>query len=188
MQVYLIRHPEPLNGVGRCYGRLDLEVDAQVLALAAAAIRAELPPAVLESATLFTSPLSRCRKLARALASPRAPVIAHELLEMDFGTWQGSEWDRIPRAELDAWALDVWAYRPGGGESATMVAQRWTRWCAQIGGEGVETAIAITHAGLIRVALAGAGRTSAEEFARGHVPFGSLHRIDLETAPARAAS
>ena len=59
----------------------------------------------------------------------------------------------------------VWTYRAGGGESTAMVAARWRRWiarvAAEIAGQGVP-AIAVTHAGVIRVALAGANRLGPE--------------------------
>ena len=41
------------------------------------------------AAVIYTSPASRCLSLARALAAPRAPRIAEELLEMHFGAWEG---------------------------------------------------------------------------------------------------
>jgi alpha-ribazole phosphatase len=189
MQLYLIRHPQPRDARGRCYGREDLSVGADALRDAAASIRAQIPRHVLEGAEFFTSPLSRCSSLARELAAPRAPTIAEDLLEMDFGTWEGKPWESVPRDQLDAWASDLWGYRPGGGESATMVADRWRRWASQIRGSGVAAAIAVTHAGFIRVALACAGRLSADEFVADCIAFGSVHRIDPEECrtPACAA-
>jgi alpha-ribazole phosphatase len=98
---------------------------------------------------------------------------------MDFGSWEGCAWACVPRAELDAWAHDLWEYRPGGGESASMIAHRWERWLERARGVGSATIIAVTHAGFIRVALARAGQSSPEEFARGTIAFGSVHRIEV---------
>jgi alpha-ribazole phosphatase len=189
MPIYLIRHPEPVDCRGLCYGRKDVEVAPASVAAAVMSIRAQIPEQVLAAAAVVSSPLLRCRRLARELAAPREPDIAEDLVEMDFGTWEGRSWDTVPRAELDAWAGDVWGYRPGGGESAVMVAERWRRWS----GRARRTAspvVAITHGGFIRVALACTGQSSAEEFARGSVAFGSVYRIDLgeRLVSARAAS
>jgi alpha-ribazole phosphatase len=126
--LYLIRHLEPHGARGICYGRQDLACDARTVAVAAAAIRARLPEQVLCESPVFASPLSRCRALAQELAAPRAPRIAEELIELDFGAWEGTRWDALPRGELDAWARDVWHYRPGDGESAAMVEERWRVW------------------------------------------------------------
>jgi broad specificity phosphatase PhoE len=50
-----------------------------------------------------------------------------------------------------------------------------------------ETVLAVTHAGLIRVALACAGELSGPAFAGLPIPFGSIHRIVLEERGAAAA-
>lgn len=103
---------------------------------------------------------------------------------MHFGAWEGLPWEAVPHEELDAWAADVWSYRAGGGESAAMVAARWRAWCgrvAKIGGRGLP-AVAVTHAGLIRVALAG-GRDVGEKLLI-DAPFASVHRMDIDAVRA----
>jgi alpha-ribazole phosphatase len=186
MQLYLIRHPRPINAQGLCYGRHDIPVDAESVAQAAARVRGLVPEKVRRSAPIFSSPSSRCVLLARALAAPREPRIAEELWEMSFGSWEGQAWDCVPRGELDAWARDVWRYRPGGAESAAMVAARWERWARRVRLSGEDCAIAVTHAGVIRVALVAAGVLDAATFLRAPVEFGSVHRVDLAQAPLPA--
>jgi alpha-ribazole phosphatase len=185
MEVYLIRHPKPARCEGLCYGRNEVPVHPDVLATAAASVRSLIPACVLRQAAMFTSPASRCLGLARELAAPREPCIAEELHEMHFGTWEGLPWESVPREELDAWAADMWSYRAGGGESTAMVAQRWRGWCkrvaVQIGGRGLP-AVAVTHAGLIRVALAGARDLGATLLI--DAPFGSVHRIEIDALEA----
>ena len=185
MEVYLIRHPRPARCEGVCYGRDDVAVDAETLAAAAASVRSLIPAGVLRQAEMFTSPASRCLGLARELAAPREPCIVEELHEMHFGAWEGLPWESLPRAELDAWAADIWSYRAGGGESTAMVAKRWRSWCkrvaAQIGARGLP-AVAVTHAGLIRVALAGARDVGAKLLI--DAPFGSVHRVTLDALEA----
>ena len=185
MELYLVRHPRPSRSEGLCYGRNDVPVDPEVLTAAAASVRSLIPARVLCRATMFTSPASRCLGLARELAAPREPCIAQELHELHFGAWEGLPWESVPREELDAWAADVWSYRPGGGESTAMVAARWHGWstrvAAQIGGRGVPV-VAVTHAGLIRVALAGARDAGAKLLL--DAPFGSVHRVDIDALHA----
>ena len=176
MQFYLIRHPEPLGARGLCYGRSDIPCAPHALAAAAAALRAQVPTRLLRQ--LFTSPLSRCRALAQELAAPR---VAQELSELDFGSWEGIGWDALPRAELDAWARDVWNYRPGGGESAAMLEARWRRWCASLDTGANEAVVAVTHAGVIRAALAASGRLRPEQAANVRIAFGSVHVVAAPT-------
>jgi alpha-ribazole phosphatase len=179
VDIYLIRHPRPTNTADICYGRREVSVDEPSIEHAVSSVRALIPQQLLSKASIYTSPSMRCVLLARELAAPRQPERAEDLLEMDFGAWEGQSWDAIPRDELDAWARDVWAYQPGGAESATMVAQRWRKWSNEVRQAGNDAVIAVTHAGLIRVALACAGLMSEGSFAQAPVGFGSVHRLEL---------
>jgi alpha-ribazole phosphatase len=184
MQLYLIRHPEPRGSSGLCYGRLDVAVAPEALATAASSIRKYIPRCVLEQAVVYTSPLSRCVALARELARPHEAITVDDLIEMDFGIWEGQWWDAVPRVELDVWAEDVWGCRPGGGESAQCVATRWQTWAEYVRRTHSGPVIAVTHAGFIRVALACTGQLGRAEFARFPIGFGSVRRVELSAAPA----
>jgi alpha-ribazole phosphatase len=183
MHIYLVRHPPPINVDGLCYGRLDVAVDEKDIASTAAAIFGRITRQTLASARIYCSPSSRCLGLARHIASPRQPTAAEDLIEMSFGHWQGIRWDAIARLEIDAWAKDLWGYRPGGGESAEMVAARWERWLHEVRRSDNGNVVAVTHAGVIRVALARSGRGHGSSALEAHIPFGSVHRLDLGTTP-----
>ncbi len=178
MRLYLVRHPKPLSTEGLCYGRIDVAVDSATLLVALAEVRRGIPAAILRSAPIYTSPLSRCAHLASALAEPRTAIVADELVEIDFGCWEGNSWDAIPRDELDAWAKELWGYRAGGGESAEMLAARWQRWRDRVSASQSDAVVAVTHAGVIRVALARAGRLTLSDLARSSIGFGSVQCID----------
>ena len=178
MRLYLVRHPKPSSTGALCYGRIDVAVDSTAFAAALAEVRRRIPAAILRAAPIYTSPLSRCAHFASALAQPRAAIVADELVEIDFGRWEGKPWDDIPRDELDAWAEDLWGYRAGGGESAEMLATRWQRWRDRVSPSHPDAVIAVTHAGVIRVALARAGRLAMSDLARSSIGFGSVHCID----------
>jgi alpha-ribazole phosphatase len=180
VELYLIRHPRPSNAAGLCYGRKDVPVDTESVARAAMTVRERIPEPVLRSAGIFSSPSQRCVLLARELAAPREPTMVDELQEMSFGEWEGRDWEAVPRDQLDAWAADVWGYRPGGAESAAMVAERWRRWSRLIRRTMNVSVVAVTHAGVIRVALACAGLLNTTTFSTSAIGFGSVHRIDVE--------
>jgi len=179
MHVYLIRHPPPIHVDGLCYGRLDVAVDERDIAATAESVFGQIASQTLASARIFCSPASRCMALARRIASPNEPTAAEDLIEMSFGHWQGIRWDAIGQQQLDAWAKDVWGYRPGGGESAQMVAARWERWLRRVHRSGRGDVVAVTHAGVIRVALARAGRGNGPAALEARIPFGSVHRLDV---------
>jgi alpha-ribazole phosphatase len=152
MQLILVRHPQPLVAPGICYGRTDLAVAQEQMALALATLTCTLPRGL----PLYSSPLRRCAGLAAQLA-PRlqslAPLLDDRIAEMDFGAWEMRQWDAIPRADIDAWAADLPNYRPGGAESVLQMANRIAAFHAdlqrQLGVNG--SAIVICHAGAMRL-------------------------------------
>ena len=179
MRIYLVRHPPPVGVDGICYGRLEVPVDEQAIGATVKSVSAQIPDPALEGVRIYSSPSSRCLGLARRLSSPREPVFADELIEMSFGEWQGVRWDSIGREKIDEWAKDAWGYRPGGGESAEMVAARWEQWVNEVRKLNSDAIIAVTHAGVIRVALARSGLHGSPSALEAHIPFGSVHRLDI---------
>lgn len=153
MRLYLVRHPKPLVEPGICYGSTDLAVPAEEEARMAASLTAGLP----QRAPIFSSPLRRCAGLAARLAQALdSRSVTHDarLAEMHFGGWEMRRWEDIPRAQIDAWADDVAAYRPGGGENVIEVARRVRAFHDQLRNDGIEDAVVVCHAGTIRLLLA----------------------------------
>ena len=105
---------------------------------------------------------------------------------MSFGSWEGLRWDRIPAKELDAWADDLWEYKPGGAESAAMVARRFGSWLTELQNSPLESALAVTHAGVIRVALARNGLLDLTRWASAPIDFGGVYRIEIAAGGARS--
>lgn len=170
MQIYLIRHPRPQAIEGRCYGRMEPPVDSVTLQETVCSVMAQLPAGILASARVYSSPRLRCLGLARCLAAPASPLLTEDLAEIDFGRWEGLAWETVPLGELEAWADDIWDYRPGGGESVAMVAARWQKWLAGLRQQQRGPVVAVTHAGIVRVALATLNTP---------VPFGAVYCFDV---------
>jgi len=150
MALILLRHTRPEGAEGLCYGRTDLPLAADFEAEAARLAR-NLPP----FARILTSPLSRCLRLAEALAVARARPLSVDarLAEMDFGRWEGQAWAAIARSELDAWAADLTGARPHGGETVAEMAAR-SRAALRAAMAGPVPALVVSHAGIIKAALA----------------------------------
>ena len=182
MQFYLIRHPKPLDVLGLCYGRKDVAVAATETSVAARSVRRQLPASLLQNTIVYTSPLSRCATLARALAPQCAQVVDQDLIEMDFGSWEGLAWNAIPQDQLDRWAQDLLCYRPGGGENAHAVTARWRSFVKRMRRTRCDTVVAVTHAGIIRVALAHATQRALSEVAHSRIEFASVHRLAVPDA------
>ena len=153
MPVILVRHTRPAVPEGVCYGVTDLGL-ASTFDDEAAAVLAALPPVE----RLVSSPLQRCRRLAERIGAARgiAPVFDERLKEFDFGAWECVRWDDIPRSELDEWAADFFHARPHGGESVRMLHERVGAAIADYRRSGAFHVV-VTHAGVIKAALARAG-------------------------------
>ncbi|HUG60074.1 MAG TPA: histidine phosphatase family protein [Candidimonas sp.] len=152
MRLYLVRHPKPLVAAGVCYGSSDIGVDERDTDNVLREVSAKLPKGL----DIYSSPLQRCAGLARCLADAFdcvSPVFDERLAEMHFGDWELRAWDDIPRDEIDAWAGDLTMYRPGGGESVTMMAERVLAFYADVLLRRRD-AIVVCHAGTIRMLLA----------------------------------
>jgi alpha-ribazole phosphatase len=121
LKLRLIRHPKPQVEAGVCYGATDLLAEEDALA-------AQLEACLLmpRPTLVLSSPLQRCSALALGLAARGwpEPVIDQDFAEMNFGEWEMQPWSKIERHQINAWAADISAYVPPGGESVQQVAER----------------------------------------------------------------
>lgn len=161
MRLILVRHPPPIVAPGLCYGATDLAVAPAQRARVLAALAASLPPGL----PLYSSPLRRCAELAAGLACSSRTLDAR-LVELDFGAWEMQRWDDIARAQIDAWADDVVAYRPGGGESVLDMAERVAAFHADLVRREHACAIVVCHAGTMRLLMARQAGLAAPDMAR----------------------
>ena len=116
MDLYLIRHTRVATAPDICYGCSDVPV-AATYPEDEAAVRTKLA-AVLATGpvAVFSSPLTRCRRLAEALA-PGPIQFDDRLKEYDFGRWELQPWRELPAAELDPWMADYVTVSSPGGET-----------------------------------------------------------------------
>lgn len=183
MQLYLIRHPEPLIGKGVCYGVSDIPAKPEALAECLANICPQLT--ALDNITIYSSPLKRCATLASALLEtlPTSPlVICPELAELNFGHWEGLSWDTIYATDaigLNAWARQAMTYSPGDGESLMQLHQRVMHWFVRICEHKSKKAIVVTHGGPLRVLLSMHKNSPEAVLNTKAPPWGSLSVIEI---------
>ena len=145
----LLRHGHTdWNRAGRIQGRSDIPLDAQ----ARADLSALRLPAPWDSAALWSSPLSRASETA-TLVSGRTPQIAPELIEMDWGDFEGQRGEELIASpgsgyrHIEDWS---WDFRPPSGESPRDVEARLRPWLSRVTADNV----AVCHIGIMRVLLA----------------------------------
>lgn len=145
----LLRHGHTAwNREGRIQGRTDKPLDKE----ARQTLSMLRLPAPWDHADTVASPLRRARDTA-ALLTGQAPQIVPDLIEMDWGTWEG-------RTRLDLHVdpacdyRDVehwgWYHAPPGGESPSDVQRRVVPWASGL----QRDTLAVCHIGVMRVLLA----------------------------------
>jgi probable phosphoglycerate mutase len=128
-RLILVRHGETaLTKQGRFSGRGDIPLseEGEVQAMAAAGRVAGISQDV---AGILSSPLKRCLRTAElisAAAGGASVTVLPELIECDFGDWEGLTFGEVRErwpVEMDAW-LGSTSVAPPGGESFQQVAKR----------------------------------------------------------------
>jgi broad specificity phosphatase PhoE len=148
-RLVLVRHCEPAEDArGRCYGSLDVG-----LSDAGRAHARELASR-LSADAVWTSPRLRALETSEPLTP--APLVDDDLRELDFGELEGRTFDEIAASEpklYRAWMETPTQVRFPGGESYADLKTRALRSLDRIA-EEYESAILVTHGGVIRAGLA----------------------------------
>ncbi len=146
-----------------------------------------------ERMLVYTSPLKRCFDFAEQFDN--TGIVMPSLAEMDFGDWDGKPIDALfqqdPQAVSAFWD-DPWRTPPPNGEPMKVFEMRVTgaitqiiddllERCETVNDEQVPTALVITHAGVIRQAIAlalnlGEGHSLFREF---DLPYAAVVEINL---------
>lgn len=149
IRLALLRHGHTeWNRAGRIQGRSDIPLDDT----ARAELAAQALPAPWDTADLWSSPQMRAAETAR-LVTGRAPETAPELIEMDWGDWEGLRGIDL-KANPSSGFRDIehwgWDYRPPGGESPAEVWARIEPWLERL----TRDTVAVCHIGIMRMILA----------------------------------
>lgn len=206
MDIYLIRHTEVAVGRSVAYGQTDVELadtyDAQL-----ARLRTHLPddPAWTRPAAIFSSPLTRCRRLADDLAvalrtgspiepapgqtavvDPHQPVVLFDdrLKEYFFGDWEMKPWADIDRDVLDPWMADFVHIRTPNGENFQDVFERaGSFWQEQIlplaQTQSGQPVFIVSHGGVIRALLCLFLGLSLQNAYRINLDYGAVTKLTL---------
>lgn len=159
--------------LGRADPPLDDEGTRQAAALGAAC-------AGLDVARVVTSPLSRCRQTAAAIAAAVGVgevVPDDRWIELDYGDYDGRLAGELPTGTWEAWRADIgWA--PPGGESLAALGTRVRAACDDLATEARERdVVVVTHVSPVKAAVAWALGVDDTVTWRMWVAPGSVTRI-----------
>lgn len=173
MDIYLIRHTKTAAEPGLCYGQSDIEL-ADTFTEEANAVQRKLP-ALRPDCTIYTSPLTRCLKLAGKLS--QNPATDERLLELNFGDWEGRRFDDIEPELLRYWTEHFVEFPPPNGESFQDLYRRTGSFWQELLNFQAEQVVVVAHAGAIRALLARVLMLPLANAFQLSIDHGSLHRL-----------
>lgn len=106
---------------------------------------------------VLSSPLERARQTAQPIAAAHGLAVVEEeaLMEIDFGDWTGRDFAELdPSPDWRRWNADRDQARPPNGESMLEVQIRLSRWLEALVRSDAQTIVAVSHADVIKSAVA----------------------------------
>ncbi len=176
MEVILVRHTSVDVPAGTCYGQTDVPLK-DTFAVEAAATQGALS-ALGKPDAVFTSPLSRCVRLAEFCGYPDATRDAR-LLEMNFGEWEMQRYEEIHDPYIEDWYEDYINLPVPGGESFMMQYKRVTAFLEEIRNQSFERVLIFAHGGVLACAKIFAGLSAPKEAFFNLTPYGGFIKIQL---------
>lgn len=176
-ELWLIRHaPTDWNAEKRIQGSVERPLSEEGRAWAA---RRRLPVGGMNR-RWFVSPRSRARETAEIMGL--SPMVDPRLREMSWGAWEGKRVPELVQSGdlihgTECLGLD---FRPPGGESPREVRDRLADWLREIARDSSPVG-AVTHHGVLRVALSLALDWDMESEAPARFRSHHLHVFDVDT-------
>ncbi len=182
-RLFLTRHGETeANAVQRLAGSSDIplsklgERQAEVMANILAPEKPD---------HIYSSPMFRAMRTVRPLASILEidVVEAEGLREIDFGAWEGMNFDEIKQEypnDIASWIAHDPAFTFPGGENIGAFFERVDRACHKIINDGNGVSVVTTHGGVIRRIMRRLLDLTRDGAAGLHVPPGSITTLECD--------
>lgn len=175
MRVTMIRHTSVAVPKGTCYGWSDVPV-ADTFEEEAAQTLLHLQGMTFDR--VFTSPLSRARKLAAFCGYPDA-VVDDRLKEMNMGEWEMQRYDEITDPALQRWYADYMHLPATGGESFPMLHARVSAFLDELRRQPFRHVAIFAHGGVLVSAGIYAGLFGEENAFSHSVPYGGIQEMEV---------
>lgn len=174
MNIYLIRHTTPDIELVYCYGQSDLDIK-DTFESEVDRIKSILPK--FDNLKIFSSPLKRCVKLAKALGLGDVHF-DDRLKELDYGDWEMKRWEDIDKEALDYFVEDFVSRQVPGGESYQQMCDRVMVFLNRlIKKNESENIILVSHGGTIRAILAYILEMPLINLFRMNIDFGGVVKL-----------
>ncbi len=174
-ELYLIRHTTPDIKPGICYGISDIDVKSDFKEESV-----HIKNAILDFTPqiVYSSPLIRCKKLAKKLFPHTYTSYSDNLKEMNFGQWEFLPWADIPQSEMETWSADFVNTSPPQGECLQQLYDRTIQFYNQtiLSSDSEKIAI-VTHSGVMRCILANLMQIPLKNIFKLKLNYGAIIKV-----------
>ena len=176
MKVILVRHTSVDVPPGTCYGQTDIPLRPTFEQEAILTSSALHPHAPFDQ--VYTSPLSRCTRLATFCGYADAQR-DKRLLEMNFGEWEMKRYDEIKDPQVQAWYANWKQVSATGGESFIQQYERVAQFLSELKEKPYSKIAIFAHGGVLTCAKMYAEGISAEEAFASPTPYGGIISLKI---------
>ena len=159
MEIILIRHTSVDVPPGVCYGQTDVPLKDTFEEEARRTL--QTLEAYKPFDHVYTSPLTRCTRLATFCSYPDAEQ-DKRLMEINFGEWEMKPFDANDDPRLQEWYADYLNVAATGGESFAMQYQRVSHFLDELQQKEYRRVALFAHGGVLICAQIYAGLFSAK--------------------------
>lgn len=176
MKVFLIRHTSVDVPSGTCYGQTDVplrdtfEEEASVCKSRIEGIKFD---------KVYTSPLSRCTRLAAYCGYEDAERDS-QLKEISFGDWEMQKFDEISDPHIQEWYRDYLHIPATRGESFMELYRRVASFLDGLRREDYEKVLVFAHGGVLVCAQIYAGMVDISRAFDALSPYGGMIEIEMK--------
>lgn len=176
MNLILIRHTSVKVDPGICYGRSDVKL-SENYEIDRNSIIEKIDDSTFD--IIYTSPLSRCHRLACDLSGGKEVISDWRLSELDFGDWEGSSWEEIYKTAYGELWFARWKDMPcPNGESLIQMVSRVNDFLTEkIRNPENDNLLIVTHGGVIRIIITLLLNLNFEEIFKIQSSFGEITKL-----------
>lgn len=176
MEIILIRHTRVGVEKGTCYGWSDVPL-ADTFETEALATKRQLETFGTFDA-VFSSPLSRARKLADFCGYPDARL-DDRLKEMNMGDWEMQKYEEITDPYIQEWYKDYLHLPTPHGESFPMIYQRVSQFLDELKRQPFRRVAIFAHGGVLICAGIYGGLYPKDSCFNHLTDYGGIERIEI---------
>ena len=176
MEVILVRHTSVDVPTGTCYGQTNVPLRStfeEEAMIVASALQGYAP-----FDRVYTSPLSRCTRLATFCGYADAQR-DKRLLEMNFGEWEMQRYEEIEDPQLQAWYADWKQVSATGGESFVQQYERVAQFLSELKEKPYSKVAIFSHGGVLTCAKIYAKGILAEEAFASPTSYGGIISLTI---------